>query len=300
MNYKLFGNHYNLLVNILKSKVSKVDKEEEIFKFKKLKGIYQMMISKNLIDDNFYALSHEIRSLGLFYDNGKTIISKDSKNKIGPDIIYKDRYMIECTICTAGSDNNNKALKDSGFQVYNKIVDYNEKFRQISLRITNSIKVKKDQFEKYIQKKVLSKKDCCIIFINMGPLATEWFPGNFCDEATRFLIGRGFPQITIDTISGKQIGGVSYNFIPEIINNNNSYVNTNIFADKSYSIISAIMISTATLEEDYNYNNSIIFINPFAKNKLRIKDFRNFVYWKANKNYEYVPRSNGKKQKNYD
>lgn len=296
MNYELFNDHYELLQKILKEKVSKLDEDEQAFKFNKLKLTYQGMVKENKIDDNFYALSHEIRSYGFFYDNGKTIITKDSKNKIGPDIVFKDKYKIECTICTAGLGNNKKALKDSGFQVFNKVIDYNEKFRQISLRITNSIKYKKEQFEKYLLKRKISNSDYCIIFINMGCLSTEWFTGEFCDEATRFLIGRGFLQISIDKATGKQIGGPSYGFITEMKNNNNSPVNTNIFADKSYSIISAIIISTATLDEDYNYQNTIIFTNPFAKSKIRVRDFHNFIYWKTNKNFEYIPRINGRKQ----
>lgn len=94
----------------------------------------------------------------------------------------------------------------------------------------------------------------------------------------------------------KQLGGITYSFIPKIKNNNDSTVNTNIFADKSYSNISAVIISTATLEDDYKSNNVVIFTNPLAKNKIKITDFNNFLYWKINKNLEYIPRINGVRQ----
>lgn len=297
MNIKLFDEHFKLLLNILKTKVSKINKKEAAYKKQKLVEVYKGMKKENKIQNEFYSLSHEIRSFGFFFDNGIINISEDSKSKIGPDFTYKKNYKIECTICTEGNGKNKEAVKNSGFQTYNKTIDYNEKFRQISLRITNSIKSKKDQFDKYLKKNVISEKDCCIIFINMGPFSTEWFPGEYCSEATRFLVGRGFPQITFNKETGKQIGGMTYSFIPEIKNNNGSSVNNNIFVDEDFSNISGIIISTATLDEDYNYDNTILFINPLAKNQIKVKDFNKFLYWKTNKNFEYIPRILGKRQK---
>jgi hypothetical protein len=297
MNEKLFEEHYELLLKILEDKVEKINKKEAEYKRQQLIKIYNSMKVENKIQNEFYSLSHEIRSFGFFFDNGIINISEDSKSKIGPDFTYKNNYKIECTICTEGNGKNKKAVKDSGFQTYNTTIDYNEKFRQISLRITNSIKNKKEQFDKYLKQNVISEKDCCIIFINMGPFSTEWFPGEYCSEATRFLVGRGFPQITFNKETGKQIGGMTYSFIPEIKNNNGASVNNNIFVDKDLSNISGIIMSTATLGEDYTYKNAILFLNPLAQNKIKVKDFKKFLYWKINNNFEYVPRVLGKRKK---
>lgn len=108
-------------------------------------------------------------------------------------------------------------------------------------------------------------------------------------------MGRGFRKILIDTKTCKQIGSPSFSFIPNCKNNNDSDINNNIFADKSYSGISSILFTSANLNENYNFKNTVNFLNPLAINIIRIADFDKIPYLNINSKSEYVPRIKGKK-----
>ena len=61
-----------------------------------------------------------------------------------------------------------------------------------------------------------------------------------------------------------------------------------------YSCISAIILSTAYLAEEYNEKNTFIFINPNAKSAIEIQDFGNLIYWDISNHDNqimYVPKN---------
>lgn len=301
VNKKYFGEkEYKFRKEDLKRVYKKMEESSEFFTiaYSELDKLFFPYYSE--IDSSYYSLAHEIRSIGLFAGIGNiegVKIAQDFASEPGVDFIYKDN-LIECVICTAGTGKNLEKLKASGYKKYDGVVrDYNEKFKQISLRVLSCLNIKKDKYLEDIEKiqaykdNYKSNKFC--IFINFGSLSTEWFPSKFCNEATRFLIGRGFPVISIDTNSGKQIGKSSYEYSPEIKNNNDSLVITNFFGDKNNECVSAVIISTANLFQKYSKENTFIFLNPFAINKLVLDDFKDFLYWEIDENNEYVPKING-------
>lgn len=107
------------------------------------------------------------------------------------NISTDNRCFIECVVSTAGNGSNFVALKRSGYQVYNRVIDYNEKFRQISLRVLTSLYSKSEKYLNDVNKGLVPSEQPFCIFINLGCLAQEWFPGKMCNEANRFLVGRG-------------------------------------------------------------------------------------------------------------
>lgn len=294
MNIELFQRHQTMLTDILAERTETIGLQETRYRKDNLQRTYNSMMLTKVIDDRYYALSHEIRAIDMFATMGAIQVSQDSKNQPGADLIYKNN-LIECVISTAGNEENYIRLKKCGFQELSYHGDYNEKFNLIALRVLNSIAEKKKKHENHLKRyqELINSPYC--IFINMGSLSQEWFPGEYFSDANRFLVGRGFIQIQIDSITGKQIGSSGYTYEPSIVNHNDAQINMNVFGDPDNSMISAIILCDADLSERYTSQNNVIFINPYAKNQLMVKDFRNFIYWRANHNNEYIPRRNGRR-----
>ena len=295
MNKELIDKQYYSILEILNRNSTIFNSKEYTYRLNKLEKVYLKMLSKNSFIDEFYSFAHEIRAIDFFSKFNEIHIANDSNNEAGADIVFAHKYNIECVTCTTGDQKNTKILKKSGYQVYNKIIDYNEKFRQMSLRFTSVVESKKIKLDNYIKNGVIQNNEPFIIFINLGPLAEGWISNKFGPEVTKILVGRGFRRIIIDSKTTKQIGSTSFSFIPAIKNNNNSDINNNIFADKSYSRISSIIFTSANLNENYNFNNTVNFINPHAINKIRISDFNRLPYWNVNNKSEFVPRIKGRK-----
>ena len=100
-------------------------------------------------------------------------------------------------------------------------------------------------------------------------------------------------SISIDRMTGKAID-TFYSHTENIKKHNGSDIDANFFLNKDNENISGILFTGANIDEDYNAENTFLFLNPFAKNKIRVKDFNSLVYWKSNKDMEYIPRYKGK------
>lgn len=62
----------------------------------------------------------------------------------------------------------------------------------------------------------------------------------------------------------------------------------NFFNPKSNNFISAIIYNTASWDEKYSEENTVLFLNPYAKNKITVEDFKNMKCWiYNNKGKEY-------------
>lgn len=100
-------------------------------------------------------------------------------------------------------------------------------------------------------------------------------------------------SISIDRMTGKAID-TFYSHTENIKKHNGSDIDANFFLNKDNENISGILFTGANIDEEYNTENTFLFMNPFAKNIIRVKDFNSLVYWKTNKNMEYIPRYKGK------
>ena len=85
-----------------------------------------------------------------------------------------------------------------------------------------------------------------------------------------------------------------YSHVETIKKQNGSPIDANFFVDKNNEHISGILFTEAYICDLYNKDNTFLFLNPYAKNKIKVSDFRDLVYWKANHNMEYIPRYKGK------
>ena len=77
-------------------------------------------------------------------------------------------------------------------------------------------------------------------------------------------------------------------------NDINKPIPTNFFINQDNDHISAIIITTANFEDNYDESNTFLFLNPYATTKIKVKDFYSMFYWKMDKTRSYIPRKKGK------
>lgn len=293
MNKELFEKQFIEFGEILERILNVLDEKEYIYRVNKLKHAFLETMDTGLISDSLYSIVHEIKSIDLFNRMGEVNIMLDSSNEPGVDLIYA-RNQVECVIATPGTGKNYDKFCESGYQ-QSGTFDYNEKFRQISLRIIQSLVKKRDKFDIDIKKGVVNDSLPFSIFISLGSLSHEWFSGKNYFEATRLLFGVGQPTIMVDTKIGKQVGKAGYSYNPRILNNNVSEVTTNFFGNKVNDIVSSVILTDASLFHEYTNTNTVIFTNPFAINKIRLKDYNGYTYWNVYCDNQYGPKRNGKR-----
>lgn len=293
MNKELFEKQFIEFGKILERNSGVLSEKEYKYRENILNKAFSETMVTGLISDSFYSIAHEIKSIDLFNRLGEVHVMLDSSDEPGIDLIY-DRNQIECVIATAGKGKNFDKICESGYQ-QSGVFDYNEKFRQISLRIIQSLVKKRDKFYIDLKKEVVNDSLPFSIFISLGSLSQEWFSGKNYFDATRFLLGVWHPSIMIDTKTGKQIGDPSYSYHPQIVNNNESDVTTNFFGDKNNEIVSSVILTDASLFHEYTNSNTVIFTNPFAVNRVKLKNFKGYTYWNVYSGNQYGPKRNGKR-----
>lgn len=260
-------------------------------KFRRQRLICSYKDLKNKTGSSFYTFTHEIKSLNFLckYDDVK--INEDSKSVPGCDYIYKEKYQIEC-VCSSGGniiENGLCHFRGSG------IFDGNKKETILLTRLTSSLLDKKRKYETDVINNYINKNKPYIIFLSLGELREKYpRPHKYYGfMLNKILMGVDHPFISLDMQTGKR-GEEGFTYKKEIIKHNDSSVPCNIFKNQEYSNISAILYTNARSLEEYNSDNTFLFINPFAKNKVKIKDFKGITYWNFNQEGFYVPRKNGK------
>lgn len=256
-------------------------KEKIIFE-----SINKSRIIKN-IHEEYSSRMHELKAFLFFKKLGVIKISNDYKHEKGPDFNYNNHY-IECVVPTVGEGKNFKELKKSKFEVYNTHFDYSERARQIIIRFTSSLYSKVKNYNSWGN----SYQPFCI-FMHLGRFTNQFHEGEYFIEMNRFLVGLG--DLTIKYNSKKdRIETVSYSIKENIKNNNNSDVSTLFFNEQSTNMVSAVIISTAAIDEEYSRKNTIIFKNFNATNQIINKDFHDFIIWEFAEPNRYIPTRNGK------
>ena len=251
--------------------------------------------TKVKIDTRYYNLAHEIKALHFLRKFGEIEPALDYKHTDGCDVILEDRYQIEF-VCTSPGEKENKSEYDR-LTVRNKkgfiLGDYTEKERFLFTRITNALKNKRIFYNEHVEKGTISKDKPYLVFLGLGELAIDMFCGDYGIDLTGVLLGKGCPTITISG-DGKVINrGYTHN--ENFPKYNGATIDCNLFCQEEYRCISGVIFSEADLFTDYTTQNTWLFLNPFAKNKIRKKDFPGMVYWSANKYGDYSPRRNGKR-----
>lgn len=174
--------------------------------------------------------------------------------------------------------------------------DYNKKEKIILTRLTQSIREKQLFYNEHLKNGSIDANSPYIIFLGLGNLTYGMFTGTFGFVLNKILFGVGHDVLLINRKTNK-VEKMEYSHNSFIQKYNGKDIDCNIFCNKDYECISAIIFSTASLEDNYNKSNTFLFINPYAKNKIKVNKFPNVIYWKAQKEnggYIYLPRYNGK------
>jgi len=295
INKSVFDDSMEIVTNIL-NKFDISDKERRINRITK---IYNNMLKNNAVDREFYSLAHELKSYEFIRLFWEAKLSNDTKSKPGPDITYGNNQ-IECVCCSEGE------ILKAGFKKYSinhskkksMVIDYNKKKEFLLPRITSSLKDKRDIIEDYIKRGIIKQNECAIIFISLGELNIEFNAGDYGMNILEVLIGKGCLCITFDRHKEKFVDSY-YQHIENIQKNNGKKIidiSANFFNSENINI-SGIIFSTAPIYEQYDFNNTFLFLNPFAKNQINVKDFNDIIYWQIIENDEYVPMKNTKRIK---
>ena len=290
MNKELFSAHTDMLLKILDN--SDISPQEIEYRKNELLKIYNDMVKKNVIDNRYYNISHEIRSLEFLSKYPNMMMAQDHLSKAGCDFQIYNNYLVECVCSSSGEEENNGLDKFHGSGVF----DYGKKEQIILTRLTQSLLEKKDFYNKHLLNDVIKQKQPYIVFLGLGNLTYGTFTGKYGFLLNKILLGVGHDVLYIDRKTNKFIK-TEYAHNNFIINHNGSEIDCNIFVNPNYSCMSAILFTTANLEEHYTPDNTFLFINPSANNKIYANRFYDLVYWKAYREEDgtkYYPRYRGK------
>ena len=294
MNTSLFSSHTNMLLNILDN--SNIPQKEKNYRKNELLKVYNDMTKNNIIDNRYYNISHEIRSLEFLEQYPNMIIAQDHLSESGCDFKIYDNYLVECVCSSSGNEKKNGLDQFHGSGMF----DYRRKEQIILTRLTQSLKEKNNFYYSHIKDGSIQKNDPYIVFLGLGNLTYGTFSGKYGFMLNKILFGVGHDILYFDVQTNKFLEA-KYSYNKTISNHNGSSIDCNIFANPDYSCVSAILFTCATLEEHYTPNNTFLFINPIAKNRIFANRFKQLVYWKyykENDGLKYYPRYNGKNLNN--
>lgn len=139
---------------------------------------------------------------------------------------------------------------------------------------------------------IVKKDEACIIFISLGDIAQDFFSGKYGFDFLNVLIGKSHLTLRIDKNTNKFIDSY-YSHVDTIKKQNGLSIDANFFVNTDNKHVSAILFTDAYICDLYDTNNTFLFVNPYAINKVKVKDFSDLIYWKGNNDMEYIPRYRG-------
>lgn len=289
INTALFSDHTDMLLKILDD--SDISFQEKTYRKKELLDIYNNMVKTNTINNTYYNISHEIRSLEFLSKYPNMVIASDHLSKPGFDFQIYDNYLVECVCSSSGDEKKNGLDQFHGSGVF----DYGKKEQIILTRLTQSLREKRDFYRNHLSNGIIKQNDPYIVFLALGNLTYGTFTEKYGFMLNKILFGVGHDVLYIDRKTNKYVK-MDYSHNIFISNHNGSKIDCNIFVHQDYSCISAILFTTANLDEHYTRDNTFLFINPYAKNKIFANRFSNLIYWKSYKEIDgikYYPRYKG-------
>lgn len=214
---------------------------------------------KNNDLQGIFGAIHELKAFIFLRQFGSIVAGND--RKLRSDFRFKKKYVVECASPTLGIDDNFIAITDSYKKDSFGTIDLNEKMKLNANRLTSLIKEKKKQFMEQLIEGIISEADILIVFLGMGSLEKGYAPLHYNAFGNEVVYRKAFrshiPEQSID--SGSDYRGV--------------------FLKPDYAIISGMLFSTCNIDEYYTLDNTTLHLNPHAKNRIIISDFRDFVYW---------------------
>lgn len=242
----------------------------------------------SFVETDIFQIAHEIDTAYILSRGGQVKLAKEITQKSNIDIEYLLKYKIECTCGNQGNEKNVKINKDIGqyhnangnlFDTLDKKIMYN--------RLINSIDVKIEAYKKkYIPQQAIDSKTPYLISItNKDILGTTGI--NIYDNGCELL----------EILFGININSKIIKLdLEKVIKESYLHVKAETFYNKNNDFLSGIIYSNATWDKRYYKNNTFLFVNPNAKNKIDISDFLQFNCWIYNDNSKYYEfKRNNKK-----
>jgi hypothetical protein len=226
---------------------------------------------------HFHEKSWEMYLACVFLNHGFQLNKK--RKKKGPDIcLLGQTKPIWVEAKAPGSGTGNDAVPEPELDILNDVPE-----EQILLRLTSAIVEKYKKYQKYLRKGIISKDDPYIIAINGGNIPRAGNEGDDVPHIVKAVLP--FGNLFLKINQKGEITVSHYEYRDGIRKCSGTKIPTNIFEDKSYSRISAIMYSWVNVvDRPEQIGTEIIFIhNPFAENPL-LKGLSQFgtEYWVEN------------------
>lgn len=260
-----------------------------------------------IIKEGYYARVHELKSYELLKKIGKVDYSADSPPTKGVDLIIKAEnsqidYYVECVKCSYGQKELGEYLSENDVQGTNEnglsshLYDNNQLQKIFASRITSVLKDKKERIEEYYNNCEKGKNKSlrfdvsmpCIVFVALGELADDLSDYNFLQLMDLIVMGKG----TLCYDWGQNVSYYerqkSFNkrsSLPNCSNKDDDEIKASIFELDDYKNISGILFTTANIKEDYNEENTILYVNPRANNRIELEDFEGVCEIKTDQDF---------------
>ncbi|MDY6821167.1 MAG: hypothetical protein SVN78_06060 [Deferribacterota bacterium] len=231
---------------------------------------------------NFYQRTWEMYVGNVLLEKKLEIQSKKSKNE-GPDFVIDEIAYIECVAPTKGDPTK----ADSVTEPFEADTLDEIKFQElpvdkIILRITQAIKGKQDQYNKWKCKNWFNEKLPFIIAVNISALG--YSESSSIPYVLKALFGIQHEQINIKT------GEISVSIRSEITKSSGKLVPVNCFKSTDFEFVSGVLYSNKrVLNHPENIGEDCIFVNnPFAVNPVDESFVKLFKNWTAVKNNDEI------------
>lgn len=289
MDLRYFEEQYCALCKILDN--SFLPKKEIRYRKTELAGINKSIsIAANTGEkekynterNRFFQKSHEVKGIPFLQVFGQLDVAQDSNHEAGADFVLDKEIYIE-SVCSSPGDLSKSGLAKyididyKKFKLYN--YDYSELNRLINLRFTNTLYEKKDFYISHLNNKTIPSGKPYLVFLSPGILAFKWSEEENGFAFLDILFGRGNPTITVNSKTGEIIEE-GYSHKTAIMKRPDTPVDCNLFYNQEYSCISGILLAYRP-EEDYGFENVVLFTNPYADNPVSIRKFKGLTYWEV-------------------
>ena len=274
-NPYLFKKIYNSCSNIINQTNDKNLKKKK----KNLEFAYKrVQETDNCEIQEFFSVAHELRTYELLKKLNKQVLANND-DKAGVDFVC-NLGNIECVTFNMPKDDNSKKILNGNMNRY----------KAYEPRVSQAINEKLNKYRTYILKNQIDKNLPNIICLNSGICGYDIHSSTFLNACERIIYGLGDDTLFINRETKEEFWGRS--FQDKIIKPNGKEIETNLFSNKAYNIISGVLLIDNLVDE--NYSRPILYINPNAKIKIDKRRVRKMLCLIKDDELKYHYSCNGK------
>lgn len=235
---------------------------------------------KEMIQTDFHGTVWQLYITWAFLKRGKSPLKKSSAH--GPDVVLEDGTIVEAVLANRGTGPDKpfswadvEPISDrEGVKIYPvRSMPYPDP--QIILRITNAVKMKLDQRDRWIADGIVSSSQPFVVAVNAGLLdeAKDAYGGSYAAR-TAFALGNDILVVPFDDKLGTGNIDQSYSKIehkPVVEKSSGSSVKSDLFLSDQYSQLSGLLFSPFHIGNvlQLGYFNDLEFVsNGFSANPL--------------------------------